>query len=86
MPETDAYMPAKSASVNFTLLRDDILEWSSTHDYDIAENVLNMYKLHNVHDIRTIMKDLEEKYAALVEVVESFSGNQTIHYKISSQV
>ncbi|XP_052124767.1 carboxypeptidase D [Frankliniella occidentalis] len=88
VPDTGAttYIPARPAQLNFTLLRDDILEWSSSHDFDIPENVLNMYKLHTSEDIRKIVQGMEVKYPQLVEVVDSFTTESVLHYKISDQI
>ncbi|KAJ1524156.1 hypothetical protein ONE63_010683 [Megalurothrips usitatus] len=88
VPDTGAttHAPSRPASLNFTLIRDDILEWSSSHDYDISENVLNMFKLHPFNELRSIVEKEEQKFPDTVEIVDRINIDQMFHYKITDQV
>lgn len=88
MPDTGAttYIPAKAASLNFTLLRYDVLEWSASHDYDIAENVMSMYKLHSAKSVQDIIYKLEANNSQILEKIIGNSSESVTHYKISDQV
>ncbi|KAK3916566.1 Carboxypeptidase D [Frankliniella fusca] len=88
VPDTGAttYIPPKPASLNFTLLRDDLLEWSSSHDFDLKENVLNMYSLHTLEDIKKNVHSMEEKHSQLIEVVDGIATESALHYKISDEI
>ena len=88
VPDTGAatFKPAKAASLNFTLLRYDILEWSASHDYDIKENVLTMYELHKAKQVQDHINKLEKNYTQIIENLNEIPSEHLIHYKISDQV
>lgn len=80
------FAPPHAASLNFTLLRDDIFAWSANDDYNIVENVISMYTLHTAKQVRKIIDELEEKHPENVEMNENIPDERIIHYKISDQV
>ncbi|XP_034236718.1 carboxypeptidase D-like [Thrips palmi] len=87
VPETGAptYKATRAASLNFTLLREDVLEWSYVHDYNITENVVTMYELHQPEAFKNIIGTLETKNSEIIEIIPS-SSNEVMHYKISDQI
>jgi len=79
------YIPTRAASLNFTLLREDVLEWSYVHDYNITANVITMYDLHKPEAIKSNIEKLEGENSEIIEIIPSNVG-EILQYKISDQV